>query len=114
MWGGDVVRDYLFIDDAVDAYLLLAGTNLEKLGENKIFNFGGDNVISARELVKKIIRLSKKELKIEKIGDERLSEIKFQYVSWKKANRYLGWSPKVNLNEGLKKTIEWYVKYFNL
>ncbi|RJQ48314.1 MAG: SDR family oxidoreductase [Gammaproteobacteria bacterium] len=39
MWGGNVIRDYLFVDDAINAYLLLGSIRLEKIGENKIFNF---------------------------------------------------------------------------
>lgn len=109
MWGGDVIRDYLYIDDAIDAYLKLASKNIPKAEKNKIFNFGSGNALSVRELIEKIIFLSNKDLQIEKIKNERSLEIKVQYVSWKKANRYLNWSPRIDLDEGLKKTIDWYV-----
>lgn len=111
MWGGDVVRDYLYIDDAVNAYLKLASKNIPKAEKNKIFNFGSSNILSVEDLIEKIILISKKNLKIEKTDSERFLEIKFQYVSWKKASRYLNWNPKINLDEGLKKTIEWYIEY---
>ncbi len=111
MWGGKAIRDYLFIDDAVEAYLLLAKVNIDKVGANRIFNFGSGNMISVEELIKKIIKISGKSAKIEKIEDERMGEIKSQYVSWKKASNLLGWKPKISLEDGLRKTLEWYARF---
>lgn len=112
MWGGGATRDYLYIDDAVNAYVHLATCPMEKVGKNKIFNFGSGNVISVKDLMQKIITLSGKDLKIKKIEDGRLDEIKTQYVSWSKAKRMLQWQPKVGLDEGLEKTLAWYSTYF--
>ena len=111
MWGGQAMRDYLFIDDAIDAYILLATASIKKIGENRVFNFGASNVISVADLIKKIIALSGKNLNIKKVSDERGGEIGSQYVSFSKAIRLLGWKPKVSLDEGLKKTVAWYSKY---
>lgn len=110
MWGGSAIRDYLYIDDAIDAYIHLAAVNIEKVGKNRIFNFGSNNLISVRELIEKIILLSNKKISIEKIADEREDEITKQYVSWNKAKRILGWKPKVDLDLGLKKTLLWFEK----
>jgi len=111
MWGGQAMRDYLFIDDAIDAYILLATVNMNKIGDNTVFNFGGSNLISVADLIKKIITLSGKKLKIKKKDYEREGEIVSQYVSSKKAARLLGWKPKINLDDGLAKTIDWYLKF---
>lgn len=111
MWGGQALRDYLFIDDAIDAYILLATANINKIGDNRVFNFGGSNVIRVADLIQKIITLSGKKLKIKKVDIERKGEITSQYVSSKKASRLLSWRPKVNLDEGLNKTIVWYLKF---
>lgn len=108
MWGGEAVRDYLYIDDAIDAYIKLAEINLNMVGNNRIFNFGTGNLISVKALIKKIIKVSGRNFEIEKINDERESEIKSQYVSWKKAEKILNWKPKVNLDQGLKKSFLWY------
>ena len=112
MWGGDGIRDYLYIDDAVDAYVKLALVNLKKVGNNKVFNFGSDNKISVKELIEKIILLSGKKAKITKIKELRDEEIETQYVSFGKAAKLLGWSAKTDLDSGIKKAIEWYQGYF--
>lgn len=112
MWGGEGIRDYLYIDDAVDAYIKLALVDFKKVGNNKIFNFGSDNRISVKDLVEKIILLSGAKAKITKIKELRSEEIETQYVSFSKAAKLLGWSAKVGLDSGIKKTIEWYEEYF--
>lgn len=112
MWGGEGIRDYLYIDDAVDAYIKLALVDLKKVGSNKIFNFGSDNKISVKDIIRKIIFISGKSTKIKKIKEQRSEEIKAQYVSFNKAIKFLNWNPKVNLDSGIKKTISWYDNYF--
>ncbi len=112
MWGGGATRDYLYIDDAIHAYLCLAEINMEKVGENRIFNFGSNNIISVKDLMQKLIDISGKNLKIQKIEDGRENEIKKQYVSWTKAKRILHWQPSTDLNEGLRNTLSWYQSYF--
>ncbi len=113
MWGkGDIVRDYLYIDDAINAYICLAEVNMEKIGKDRIFNFGSDNFISVKDLMQKIIKLSKRDIKIRRIEGGRSGEIKKQYLSWSKAKQILGWKPEINLNDGLKQTLDWYEEYF--
>lgn len=108
MWGGGAKRQYLYIDDAVDAYINLAKLDEKMIGRNRIYNFGSGDPISVRDLIKKIIDLSGKDLNIEKLAEERLDEISSQYVSAKKASRDLGWNPKYSLDSGILKTISWY------
>ncbi len=111
MWGGEAVRDYLYIDDAVKAYISLAMVDIEKVGDNRIFNFGSNNTISVKNLIYKIIDLSGTHIKIEKTVERREAEIKSQYVSSKKAVRLLNWTPEISLDEGLKRTIAWYREF---
>lgn len=113
IWGGDALRDYLYIDDAINAYIELAKVNISDVLGNRVFNFGSGNPLSVRQLVTKIINLSGKELEIISTNKERIAEIKTQYVSWKKAMKLLGWQPKTSLEEGLKKTLTWYEEYFS-
>lgn len=113
MWGkGDAIRDYLHIDDAINAYIVLAGIDVRKVNKNRIFNFGSGNIASVKDVIRKLIELSGKDLKIKAIKGIRNDEIKEQYVSWSRAESMLGWQPKTNLDDGLKKTLKWYEEYF--
>lgn len=110
MWGGKAVRDYLFIDDAIDGYIKLAMVDIKKVGKNRIFNFGSGNRISVKDLIEKIITIAGGDIVIRKIPEERVDEIPLQYVSFNKATKLLGWEPKVSLDDGLKISCTWYTR----
>src|SRR3989344_5406210 len=104
---GSPERDYMYIKDAVSAYLALA-ENLDRkdvLGES--FNFGTSKPVRVIELYNKIIKLMKSDVKPKILGEAK-NEIDRQYLSIEKAKRVLGWQPKYDLDSGLKETIEWY------
>lgn len=113
MWGGKSIRDYLYIDDAITAYLKLAEVAVPLVGKNRIFNFGTGDHYSVEEVIKMIIHISGKKVTIKKITEERTNEILKQYVSSNKAKKILHWSAKIPFESGLKKTINWYSKYLN-
>jgi CDP-glucose 4,6-dehydratase len=113
MWGGKARRDYLYIDDVVSAYKLLGEIQIEKLGKNRIYNFGSNNIYSVQEIIDILIKMSGKDLKIVRKKDERDFEIKIQFSSFKKANKILGWSPRFSINQGLSLTIPWYTENIN-
>lgn len=110
IWDIGSVRDFLYIDDAIDAYLILAQKKFAESKRDRVFNFGTGKPIKIYELIMKIINLAKKDTKLEMKNppQDRSNEIKKQYVSIAKAKRELGWYPKVNIDKGLAKTIEWY------
>jgi CDP-glucose 4,6-dehydratase len=107
---GSPVRDYLHVDDAVNAYMLLAERldDLRVLGE--AFNFGGNSPISAIDLVRKILELSQAHgLEPDIQGKGRLAgEIDRQYLDSHKAETVLGWTPRLDLRSGLRQAIGWY------
>lgn len=108
---GSYIRDYFYIEDAVHAYLHLA----EKMDDANIhgeaFNFSNELQITVLELVKKIISLmGKKNVQPEVLGTAR-NEIIHQSLSAEKARKMLNWTPKYTLDEGLKRTIDWYKNF---
>ena len=104
---GKFTRDYIYVDDIVNGYLLLA-QNLKKLHlAGEAFNFSDENPISVIELVKRVYKLAGKKENYKILNLARF-EIRHQYLDSAKARKMLNWKPEFALNEGLKTTIEWY------
>jgi CDP-glucose 4,6-dehydratase len=109
---GNFIRDYIFVLDAVRAYLLLAEMMSDKNVHGETFNFSNEVQKTVLEVTQMILRLMKREDLQPKILNEVTREIKHQYLSARKARDILGWEPKYNLEEGLKETIKWYREFF--
>ena len=110
---GSYVRDYLYVEDGAAAYMLLA----EKLAEDprlrgRAFNFSNELQITVLDLVRRILDLMDSKLEPD-VRNEAQNEIRHQYLSAAKAREELGWKPLFELEEGLRKTVDWYRKYFN-
>ncbi len=105
---GTPERDYLYIDDVTDLFLLLAERIKETKGE--IFNAGHNKPASVLTLVETVIRLSgRTDLKPAVLGKGSLhGEIDQQWLDGAKVKHVLGWEPCVSLEEGIRKTIEWH------
>ena len=111
---GKLVRDYLYVGDAVNAYFLTMKVLINKKENLRVYNVGSKynlNVIDMTNKVSKIVDNKKANLKILNTSK---NEISFQKLNFKKIKKELNWSQKVDLNIGLKKTIEWYKSYINL
>lgn len=108
---GTFIRDYIYVEDAALAYILLA----EKMEELNIygeaFNFSNEVRLTVLDLVNMILKQMDSKLK-PTILNQASHEIKNQYLSAKKAKDILGWEPQFELEQGLNKTIEWYREYF--
>ncbi|MBI4173924.1 MAG: GDP-mannose 4,6-dehydratase [Candidatus Aenigmarchaeota archaeon] len=110
---GTPVRDFIYIDDTVSAYLALAENLQRKDVNGQALNFGGGGPIRIIDAVEKIIKLSGKKLKPKVVGTGKLKgEIDAQYLSNEKASKLLGWAPKTKLEDGLLKAYGWYETYF--
>lgn len=100
-------RNFTYIDDIVDAYLLMA-ENDNVVGE--VVNFGSTRAVTIAELAVLIADLMEREVSIsqdEKALRPAKSEIERVLADVTKAKQLLGWEPSVELEEGLKHTIEW-------
>lgn len=108
---GSYIRDYFYVEDGVHAYLHLAEKmdNENVLGE--AFNFSNELQISVLEMVEKIIALmGQGNITPDVLGIAK-NEIIHQSLSAEKARKMLNWAPTYTLDEGLKRTIEWYKNY---
>ena len=109
---GRFIRDYLYVDDAAAAHLLLA----EKLSEipdlrGQAFNISNETRLTVLELVQRILKLMDSPLQ-PLVQNQAKNEIKNQYLSARKARQALGWQPLFTMDEGLKLTVDWYRGYF--
>jgi dTDP-glucose 4,6-dehydratase len=103
---GTNIRDWLHVEDHCSAIdLVLHGG---KPGE--VYNVGGNNELTNIDVVKKILGyLKKDESYIEYVKDRLGHDFRYAIDATKIKND-LGWSPKYDFEEGIKQTIEWYVK----
>jgi CDP-glucose 4,6-dehydratase len=111
---GTPVREFVYVDDVARGYLLLAEKIDEAVGE--AFNFGAGEPVQMLDLVNRIIKLAGKEGQVEpRVMLQRKieREIDAQYLSADKAEARLGWRAEVSLDEGLKRTIDWYRTHLN-
>jgi len=109
---GSFIRDYIYIMDAVNAYLLLA----EKMDDSSIhgeaFNFSNETQLTVLQITQEILKLMAREDLQPKLLNIVTGEIKHQYLSAQKARDRLSWKPRYQLEEGLKATIKWYELFF--
>jgi CDP-glucose 4,6-dehydratase len=110
---GKLVRDYLFVEDAVKAYYLVMQSLLNKKVFLKVYNVGSKCNLNVISLVKKIGNFFPR-IKIKvKIKNSSQKEIYFQRLNYKKISKDLNWKPTTSLNHGLAKTIKWYEEHKN-
>ncbi len=108
---GTPERDYLYVEDVVDLYLLLAERITQSRGE--VFNAGHNRPVSVLQLVETLLLLANRPDLKPKIagGGTPPGEIDRQWLDATKAAQLLGWHPKVPLEEGLRRTLRWYADY---
>ena len=107
------IRDWIFVEDHVDAIDKIF--HYGEIGET--FNIGGENEINNLELIKKIIDIADNILKRPKGSSTKLiSFVKdrkghdFRYaIDASKLKNELGWKPSLQFEEGLEKTVKWYL-----
>lgn len=103
IWGdGSVVRDYVYVTDAVDAMLKAAAFE----GAPRIFNIGSGKGTSLKELVAAIGQLLGRQVKVEYRG-ARAVDVPTNVLDASLAARHLGWRASTSLGEGLHRTCEW-------
>jgi CDP-glucose 4,6-dehydratase len=105
---GKYVRDYFYVEDGAAAYILLA----ERLAacpdlRGEAFNFSNEIQVTVSDLARRILDHMGSPLEPD-IRNEASHEIRHQYLSAEKARRLLGWGPMFSLDEGLRRTIDWY------
>lgn len=108
---GQFTRDYVFVEDIVSAYIMLA-EKLQKLRlGGEAFNFSDENPLTVVELVKAVAKAANNRPNY-KILNKAKYEIKHQYLASGKARKILDWRPRFSFSAGLAKTIAGYKDYY--
>lgn len=107
------VRDFIFIEDVVDAYM--KATELAAKGVGEIFNIGSARQASVKEMVELIVQQTKTKVRPlwNSLPNPRI-EPKCWLADIAKAKEQLNWSAKHSLEEGVEKTVEWFKQNIGL
>jgi CDP-glucose 4,6-dehydratase len=104
---GTLLRDYLHVDDAVSAYLVLGAALLEGREHAEAFNFGHGTPVSVLEIVNEIRSALGSDI-APLIQANAPNEIQAQWLDSSKAADRLGWRPSLSLHDGIAATVPWY------
>jgi UDP-glucose 4-epimerase len=101
-WKGDQVRDFIYVED-------LAAAHAEVLGLRGLnyFNVGSENGTRVRDIVQKVTDVLGYSVPIEDLG-QRPGDVPANYATAAKLKKATSWRPAVGLDEGLRRTIEYY------
>jgi UDP-glucose 4-epimerase len=107
---GSQTRDYCYIDDLLDAIdLSITAPNIS----GQVFQIATNKETSVQTITSNIISVLSEhgvDKIIVKYCDERLGDVQRNFSDTSKAQRVLGWESKVDVEEGIRKTVEWFLK----
>lgn len=112
VWDGQQLRDFTYVDDAVNAFLLAA---LSDSANGQIFNLGGDQVISLKDLAALLVEVNGGgEYAIRSFpADRKRIDIGDFYADYTLIRSVLDWQPRVSLREGLARSLAYYREHLD-
>lgn len=111
---GKQLRDYIYVDDLMDAYTLIMDKARQgHVPNGTVFNFGSPTPYSPVEVVDGLLASAKRvDMKVNILGQAK-DEIDKQHINYDFARKFLGWTPKTSFQDGLDKTFAWYKDWFS-
>ena len=104
--GGEMARDFTYVGDIADG--IIAALNKKDL-KYEIYNFGGDNPIALMTFIKLIEGHLGKKAKLNLLPMQQ-GDVKETFADISKARRELDFNPKVKINEGIKRFLDWFLE----
>ncbi len=107
VWGGQQLRDFNYVEDVVDAFLMAA---MNDRANGQVFNLGSDEVVSLKKLADILVDVSGEgSFDIKVFPEERKKiDIGDYYSDYTLISKTIGWKPRVQLAEGMKRTLDYY------
>jgi len=102
---GSQARDFTYVDDIARGTIMA----MKPVGYEIINLGGGKNPVQLKEIISKIEKLLGKKAKIEYKPFHK-ADMKETWADIEKAEKLLGWKPEINVDEGLKRTVNWYLE----
>ena len=111
-WKGQQVRDFIYVEDLAEAHIKVLGDwgNLGDMGEKgkyKVFNVGAEKGVKIIDVINELSDIFGYNLEIEDLG-ERPGDVMANYASSAKLKEATGWEARTGLEQGLRKTVEWF------
>ncbi len=101
-WKGEQVRDFIYVEDLASAHVAVLN-----LSGYQVFNVGSEAGVKIIDILNKLSDIFGYKLGVEDLG-ERAGDVMANYASSKKLRETTGWEAKVSLDEGLRKTVDWF------
>jgi CDP-glucose 4,6-dehydratase len=105
---GSFIRDYVYVEDVVDAYMAMADAAGRPGVRGEAFNISPQRPLTVLEITRAVLAAMDRADLEPVILDSARAEIKDQYLDAGKAARVLGWEPRYALEDGLEATVAWY------
>ena len=112
---GQFKRDWVYVEDVADAYISVTNALLDENKEvSGAYNFSSNDYLSVMDIYEKICNILEKKYVEPLIQEDSEFEIEDQYLSSKKIRDELDVVAKIGIDEGLKRTINWYKSNLNI
>jgi UDP-glucose 4-epimerase len=107
VWGGEQRRDFTYVDDAVEAFLLAAAIPETR---GRVFNIGSDEVLTLRELAELLVSVNRGgEFAMHNFPPERKRiDIGDYFADDKLFRDVTGWRPIISMSEGLARSVDYF------
>ena len=107
VWGGRQMRDFTYVDDAVEAFLLAATS---ARADGQVFNLGGERAISLGDAARLLVEVNSGGEYVERPfpPERKAIDIGDYYAAGTKIRQLLGWQPSTPLREALRRTLDYY------
>ena len=109
---GSYTRDYVYVEDAVAAYMRMAEMLDRAEVQGQPFNFGPDEPRSVQQVVATLSRIMNREDLEPELRNGAQAEIRHQHLNADKARRVLAWRPQFSFEQGVSRSILWYREFF--
>jgi UDP-glucose 4-epimerase len=106
VWGGEQLRDFTYVDDATEAFLLAAA---RPEAVSRVFNLGAMEQLSLLELAERLVQVAGGKFEVRSFPSERKKiDIGDFYADFRLIESELGWKPRTNIEMALRKTVAFF------